>query len=319
MENKVTGIRKSFKIAGNVFLLAVFLVSAYLLNNHFFTYPVIVSVLKGIALISMLGMAESIVLASGGIDFSIAGISLLSSTIVFYFVETGTTGVFTALLISLATACLIGLINGIFTAKLGIHPLAVTLGTSVLTHGIAGLITNNISIFDTRPEFNVFKTTISFIPVSLIVALTVMGICYAVFRFTVAGRQIFAVGGSEKSAKLSGLNVDMIKIYTYAAAGLISGIGGLLVLADSSMSARFFNGGAELEVIFVAVMGGVSLYSGAKIFFRAFVGAGVIAVINRLIYGLFVFNYMREIIIGLLFLIVLALKKNMFKGEKAKD
>ncbi len=319
MENKTTGIRKGLKIAGNVLLLAVFLVSAYLLNNYFFTYPVIVSVLKGVALISMLGMAESIVLASGGIDFSIAGISLLSSTIVFYLVETGTTGVFTASLISLAAACLIGFINGIFTTKLGIQPIVVTLGTSLLTHGIAGSITNNISIFDTRLEFDVFKTTISFIPISLIIALVVMGICYAVFRFTVAGRQIFAVGGSEKSAKLSGLNVDRIKIYTYAAAGLISGIGGLLVLADSTMSARFYNGGAELEIIFVAVIGGVSLYSGARIFFRTFVGACFIAVINRLIYGLFVFNYMSAIIVGLLFLIMLALKKNMFKGERTKD
>ncbi len=318
MENKA-GIRRGFRIAGNAFLLAVFLAGAYLINNYFFTYPVIVSVLKGVALISVLAMAESLVLASGGLDFSIAGISLLSSTIVFYFVETGTAGVFPAALIGLAAACAVGLINGVFVAKLGIQPLIVTLGTSLLTYGAAGAITNNISIFDTAPEFDVFKTTISFIPVSLIVALLVMGVCYAVFRFTVAGRQIFAVGGSEKSAKLSGLNVDMIKIYTYTAAGLISGIAGLLVLADSTMSARFFSGGAELAIIFAAILGGVSLYSGARIFIKTFVGAGVIAVIYRLIYGLFVFNYMRAVIVGLLFLIVLAIKKNMFKGEKPED
>lgn len=318
MENKAAGMRKGFRIAGNVFLLAVFLTVAYLLNNYFFTLPVIVSVLKGAALISMLAMAESIVLASGGLDLSIAGISLLSSTIVFYLVETGA-GVFPAVMISIAAACAVGLLNGVFIAKLGIQPVIVTLGTSLFVHGAAGAITNNISIFDTRPEFNVLKTTISFIPFSLIIAFIIMLLCYAVFRFTVAGRQIYAVGGSEKSAKLSGLNVDIIKIYTYAAAGLISGIGGLLVLADSTMSARFFGGGAELEIIFVAILGGVSLYSGSRIFFKTFVGAGVIAVINRLIYGLFVFNYMSAIIVGLLFIIVLAIKKNMFKGEKTDD
>jgi ribose/xylose/arabinose/galactoside ABC-type transport system permease subunit len=85
------------------------------------------------------------------------------------------------------------------------------------------------------------------------------------------------------------------------------------------MSARFFSGSAELEIIFAAILGGISLYSGAKIFFRTCIGAGIIAVINRLIYGLFVFNYMRAIIVGLLFLIVIALRKNMFKGEKTKD
>jgi ribose/xylose/arabinose/galactoside ABC-type transport system permease subunit len=319
MENKAAGIRKGFRIAGNIFLLAVFLTVAYLLNNYFFTYPVIVSVLKGAALITMLAIAESIVLALGGLDLSIAGISLLSSTIVFYLVETGAAGVLPAALISLAAAGVIGLLNGVFIAKLGIQPVIVTLGTSLFVHGAAGAITNNISIFDTCPEFDVFKITISFIPLSLVIALIIMLLCYAVFRFTVAGRQIYAVGGSEKSAKLSGLNVDIIKIYTYAAAGLISGIGGLLVLADSTMSARLFGGGAELEIIFVAILGGVSLYSGSRIFFKTFVGAGVIAVMNRLIYGLFVFNYMRAIIIGLLFIIVLAIKKNMFKGEKTDD
>jgi ribose transport system permease protein len=319
MENKATGIRRGVRIAGNVFLLAAILAGAYLINNYFFTFPVTVSVLKGAALISVLAMAESMVLASGGLDLSLAGISLLSSTLVFYLVETGTAGVFPAVMISLAAACAAGSINGLFVAKLGIQPVIATLGTSLFMHGAAGAITNNISIFDTRPEFSVFKTTISFVPVSLIVALLVMGICYAVFRFTVAGRQIFAVGGNEKSARLSGLNVDMIRIYTYTAAGLISGIGGVLVLADSTMSARFFGAGAELEIIFAAILGGVSLYSGARIFLKTFVGAGVIAMINRLIYGIFVFNYTRAIIVGLLFLIVLALKKNMFKGEKTED
>lgn len=317
--DKATGIRKALRIAGNVFLLAMFLLYAYLLKANFFTYPVIVSVLKGAALIGMLSIAESLVLASGGLDLSVAGISLLSSTIVFYLVETGVTSVVPAVLISLVIAGAIGLLNGLFVAKIGVMPVIATLGTSLLTRGIAGALTNNISILDTRPEFDAFKTTISFIPVSLIVALLVMGLCYAVFRFTVVGREIYAVGGSEKSAKLSGLNVDTIKFYTYASAGFIAGLGGLMVLADSTMSARFFNGGAELEIILVAVLGGVSLYSGPRIFIRTFVAAGVVAVINRLLYGLFVFNYIRMIAIGLLLLIMLVLKKNMFKGKKSED
>jgi ribose/xylose/arabinose/galactoside ABC-type transport system permease subunit len=319
MENKETVARKGFRIVGNTFLLAVFLTGAYFINNYFFTYPVIVSVLKGAALISVLAMAEGIVLASGGIDVSIAGTSILSSAMVFYLVETNTTGVLAAVLISFVVAGAVGLLNGVFIAKLGIQPIIVTMGTSLFVHGVAGAITNNISIFDTCPGFDVFKTTISFVPVSLITALVIMGLCYALFRFTIVGRQIFAVGGGEKSAQLSGLNVDLIKIYTYTAAGFTAGIGGLMVLADSTMSARFFSGGAEMEIIFAAILGGVSLYSGAKIFFRICVGAGVIAVINRLIYGLFVFNYMRAVIVGLLFLIVIAIKKNMFKGGKTRD
>lgn len=313
-----TVVQKGLKISGNIFLIAIFLLCAYLINNYFFTYSVIVSVLKGAALISILAMAESIVLASGGIDLSIAGICLLSSTMTFYLVEMNVTGVFPALLISFVIAFVVGLINGVFIAKIRIQPMIVTLGTMVFTRGVAGAITNNISIFDTCTAFKLLRSTISFIPVSLIIALVIMLICYAVFRFTITGRQIFAVGGSEKSAQLSGLNVETIKMYTYAAAGFIAGVGGIMVLADSTMSARFFSGSAELEIIFAAILGGVSLYSGARIFFRACIGAGIIAVINRLIYGLFVFNYVTAIVAGLLFLIVIAMRKNIFKGEKTK-
>lgn len=319
MENKATKIRKAMRIAGSVFLLAVFLACAYLFNNYFFTYPVIVSVLKGAALICILSVAESMALAVGGIDFSLASIGLLSSTIVFYFVETSAMGVVPAVILSLLAGLAVGFINGIFISKLELQPIIVTLGTALFTRGISGAITNNISIFDTRPEFAFFKSTISFIPTSLIIAIIIMLACYVLFKFTTIGRQVFAVGGSERSAQLSGLNVGRIRIYTYTAAGFIAGISGLAVLGDSTMSARFFSAGAELEIIFAAVLGGVSLYSGAKIFFRICVGAGVIAVVNRLIYGLFVFNYMRAIIVGLLFLLVIALTKNMFKGKKTDE
>lgn len=314
-----TVIRKGLKLAGNIFLVALFLICAYLVNNNFFTYDVIVSVLKGAALIGILAMAECLVLALGGIDLSIAGTCLLTSTLIFYLVDTNSMGFFPAILISLAAAFAVGIINGVFIAKLGIQPIIVTLGTLLFTRGVSESITNNITILDTCPEFAFLKSTISFIPVTLIIALLVTLICYAVFRFSIAGRQVFAVGGSERSSELSGLNIGRIKIYTYTAAGFIAGVGSFMVLGDSTMSARFFSGSAELEIIFAAILGGVSLYSGSKIFFRTCAGAGIIAVINRLIYGLFVFNYMRAIIIGLLFLIVIALRKNMFKGEKTKD
>ena len=314
---KRSRLRKGIKIAESVVLVALFFVCAYLINNYFFTVSVIVSVLQGVALISVLAMAESIVLAAGGIDLSVASISLMSASIVFYFVETNAMGVVPAVLISIAFGGVVGLINALCIAKMRILPVIATMGTALFARGISGAISNNIYIFDSCSEFAFLQSVfLTVIPISLIIALVIMLGCFAVFRFTVAGRQVFAVGGSERSAKLSGLNVEKIKISAYTGAGLIASIGGLMVLADSSVGARFFGAAADIEVLLAAVIGGVSLYSGAKTFFRAFFGAGIIAVINRLLYGLFVFDYMRAITIGLLFLIVVAIMKNRFKGEK---
>lgn len=314
MDNGKPKPRKGLKLAESIIFAAVLLIGAYLLNNYFYTPEVIISVLKGAALISVLVMAESIVLATGGIDLSLANISLLSSSIIFFLVETQTMGVLPAVVISIAAGTLIGLINGVFISKIGLQPIITTMGTSLLARGISGAISNNIVIFDTRIEFAFFKSVNLFIiPTSLLIALFIMVICYLLFRYTVVGRQVFAVGGSERSAQLSGLNVDRVKIFAYMGAGFMAALSGLLVLADSSMAARFFGAGAEIEILFAAIIGGVSLYSGAKMFFRVCAGAGIIAVLNRLIYGLFVFNYMRAIIIAVMLLLAIAVTKNIFK------
>lgn len=308
--------RSIFKIVGNIVFIMALLIGAYMINNYFFTYPVIVSVFKSAALVAVLAMAESIVLVTGGIDLSLVSVSLLSSSSIFYLVETQTMGLVPAVLIGIVLGGLMGLINGVFISKLDIMPIITTMGTGLLARGISGAITNNIIIFDTRPEFEFFKSVSAFvIPTSLIFALFIMLCCYLLFRYTVAGRQVFAVGGSERSAQLSGLNIHRIKIYAYTGAGLMAGLGSLMVLADSAIAARFYDGGADVEILLAAIIGGVSLYSGAKMFFRVCIGAGIIAVLTRLIYGLFVFNSMRAIIIAVILLILIAFRKSIFKRE----
>ena len=308
-----------YKIAGNIVLAMALLVGAYLVNNYFYTYPVIVSVFKGTALLAVLAMAEVIVLATGGIDLSLASVSLLSSSTIFYLVETQVMGVVPAVLIGIAAGALMGMINGVFISKIGLMPVITTMGTGLLARGISGAITNNIVIFDTRPEFEFFKSVSAFvIPTSLIIALFIMLCCFLLFRYTVAGRQVFAVGGSERSAQLSGLNIDRIKILSYTGAGMLSGLGSLTVLADSAIAARFYGGGADVQILLAAIIGSVSLYSGAKMFFRVFIGAGIIAVLNRLIYGLYVFNYMGAIIIAIVLLILIAVRKSIFKRENKR-
>jgi ribose transport system permease protein len=319
-ENK-KGLKRSsrFKIAESTLLFVLFLACAYWLNNYLFTYPVLVSILKGAALISVLAMAESIVLACGGIDLSVASIGLLSSSIIYYMVEKNITDVLPAVVLSLIIGACFGMLNGLFISKIKVHPIIVTMATGLLASGISGAVTNNIVIFDTAQQFAFFKSVPVFVfPVSLIIALIIMALCFAVFRYTTVGRQVFAVGGSEEAAKLSGLNVDRIKIYSYCVAGVLGAVGGMMVLADSTLAARFYGAGADLEVIFAAIIGGVSLYSGGRIFFRVCIGAGVISVINRVVYGLFVFNNMRAIIIGILILITIAFRKNIFKRSKAE-
>lgn len=305
-----------YQIIENVIIAAIFLVVAYLLYDYLFTTSIIISILKGVALISILAIAESMVLACGGIDLSVANFSLLSSAIMFYLVEKNIAKAPLAILIGILIAGGLGLLNGTLVSKAKVQPVIATMATGLFAYGVSGAITNNIVLFDTAQGVDFIKSVIfTVIPVSFLFAVLITIICFILFKVTVIGRQVFAVGGSERSAKLSGLNTDRIKLLTYTATGFIAGIGGIMVLADSAQAARFFGAGAELEILFAALLGGVSLYSGPKIFLRAFAGAAMIAVINRILYGLFVFNFMRAIIIGLLIVGVLVVRKNIFKGQ----
>ena len=305
-----------YQIIENVILAVIFLVVAYLLYDYIFTTSIIISILKGAALLSVLAIAESMILACGGIDLSVANFSLLSSALAFYLIEKHIVGAPLAIAAGILAAGGLGFINGVLVSKSRVQPVVATMATGLFAYGVSSAITNNIVLFDTSEGVGFIKSvTLGVIPVSFLFAVFIAVTCYILFKVTVISRQVFAVGGSERSAKLSGLNTDRIKLLTYTGAGFLAGLGGLMVLADSAQAARFFGAGAELEILFAAILGGVSLYSGPKIFLRAFAGATMIAVINRILYGLFVFNYIRAIIIGLLVIGVLIVRRNMFKGQ----
>ena len=140
---------KVFRIAECVLFVAVFFTCVYLINNYFFTYDVLVNVLRGTALIAVLAMAQSIALAVGGIDLSLASISLLSSSIMFFLIETQTTGVVAAITAGIAAGGLMGLINGVFISRIGIQPVLATMATALFARGVSGAISGNIVIFDT--------------------------------------------------------------------------------------------------------------------------------------------------------------------------
>lgn len=305
-----------YQIIENVILAAIFFAVAYLLYDYIFTTSIIISILKGIALLAVLAIAECLILACGGIDLSVANFSLLSSAIMFYLIEKSIFSAPFAIITGILTAGGLGFVNGLLVSKVKLQPLVATMATGLFAYGVSGAITNNIVLFDTAKGIDFVKSVVlSVIPVSFIFAVIILVICVVLFRVTVISRQVFAVGGSERSAKLSGLNTDRIKLLTYTGAGFLAGIGGIMVLADSAQAARFFGAGAELEILFAAILGGVSLYSGPRIFLRAFAGAAIIAIINRILYGLFVFNFMRAIIMGVLVIGVLVFRKNMFKNQ----
>ena len=320
MQKKILDSRaERSKLIETVFhavLLCLLVFIASRINGYLFTAPVLKDLFHDAALIGILAMSESLVMACGGIDFSVANSGLLCASMAYYFVATGATNPSIAIGLGILSAVLVGFINGVFITWTKLSPVFVTLATSVFIRGISGAFTNNIALFDTRIEFESLSNSMfDVIPVSFLLMIILMIVCTFVFHFTTSSRLIFAVGESEQSARISGLRVSRIKILTYGTAGLLAGLGGLMILGNGVQAARFYDQGAELEVLFAVLLGGVTLRSGTSIFFRACIGGLTMAIINLIIYKLSIYNYSRAIYVGLLALIIAAVAGEVFRSK----
>ncbi len=306
----------NYRILFYILFIAALLTVALRINPYFLTAPIVVNILQDTALLGILAMAESLVLISGGIDFSLPNLGLLCASMAYYLVATDTTTAPVAILLGILCATALGFVNGFFITSSRINPVIITLAVSMFARGLSGAFTNNIALFDTRQEFSFFSQSLfGVVPVTLLMMFVIMIVCVLVFYFTSVNRLVYAVGGSEHSARLSGLRVNRIKLVIYLTAGFLAGLAGLAVLGNGLLAGRFYDLGAEMEVFFAVLLGGVSLRSGPSVFPRACVGAAVMAVINRMIYSVSIYNYSRAIVTGVAALIVISLIGGIYRAK----
>jgi ribose transport system permease protein len=159
--------------------------------------------------------------------------------------------------------CVCGLTNGILIAKLKLPDFIVTLGTMSIFRGAALIYTAGQPIYGIDRVFrSIFAGAIAGIPTPVLIALAVALLAFLLVRFTTLGEQIVAVGGNEEAARLSGVDVDGVKIAVYAISGVLSSIAGMILVARIGAAEPIGGNGFELQAIGAAVIGGASLFGG---------------------------------------------------------
>ncbi len=214
-----------------------------------------------------------------------------------------------AVCIGLLTGVLAGLVNGLLISFLRVVPFIVTLGTMLIFLGLGNLVSRNVTIRPSVGEqvpywlqdmvsvserawwWGTFPTGV-FLIFAAAVALAL------VLRYTVFGRHIFALGSSEATARLCGINVTWTKIAVYATAGLFFGIAGLCHFATETSGNPPAGQGLELWVIAAVVIGGGSLNGGRGTVIGTLVGAATMAVIMSACDQLGIETYYKLIILG---------------------
>lgn len=282
-------------------LLAIVLVMIVavisIINPKFIALSNIVAIFQQICVLGILTMAMSILLISGGIDLSIGNIMVVSGVVMYVILDNGLS-VPLAVVAGLCTGTLCGLLNGAIISKSKCIPLVITLGTSKMFYGIAltvsgGRIMNFGGAFDGLKTkwFEVFS------PMLLVLLVTVLA-AYGMMTYTKFGRRVVALGGNEKNAFLSGINVTRYKMTVYAISGLFCAIASIVFIAriDSITSNAGTN--YETNALAAAIIGGVTFDGGKGTIGGAFLGCLLMGVISNAMNILRVDSNVQSIING---------------------
>jgi ribose transport system permease protein len=260
-------IRRASVAIGAIALFLVF--SA--LTSTFYQPGNLLDIMLQSSINAVIAVGMTLVVMTKGIDLSVGSIVGVSSMIAASLLPDGLlVGVVAGLICGLAC----GLVNGVLIAKLKLPDFIVTLGSMSIYRGFALIYTQGKPIYGIDKVFRaIFAGSAFGVPTPVLIALAIAVLAFLLVRFTTLGEQIIAVGGNEEAARLSGVNVDRVKIAVYAISGVLSAVAGFILVARIGAAEPIGGNGFELQAIGAAVIGGASLFGGEGNALGSLVGA----------------------------------------------
>jgi ribose transport system permease protein len=274
-------------------LIAIMIVMS-VLSSAFLSPGNLANVAKNFSFVGIVTLGMTLVIITGGIDLSVGSTMALAAIACAIVMQrlSGTAidgipllSMLLSLIAGLGAALVIGLVNGLLIAKLGLSPFVTTLGMLSVVRGLAFAVTEGRGQAPTGPDIDLFYAitdgSIAGVPVAVIDLLVLAAVIGIVLHQTAFGRHVFALGGNEKAAALSGIAVDRVKIAVYALSSLSAGFAGILMLGWLGSAPANLATGWELTIIAAAVIGGANLTGGVGGPAGAVIGALLIEVIRN--------------------------------------
>lgn len=278
---------------------------------------------KHVAIAAILAIGMTFSVLTGGIDLSVGSVAGLAGMIVGYLLTQGILigatlfypSVLICILIAIAACLLIGFLNGWLIAKVGVAPFIATLGTLYVARGAALLISSgktfpNLGGLPERgntgfPSFG--QAFVLGLPLPVWMMLALFGMAFLIAHKTPLGRHIYAVGGNERAARLAGIRVDRVKIFTYLASAVCASLVGLIIASQLEAAHPATGDSFELNAIAAVVLGGTSLMGGRGTVTGSLLGAGVIGVLSDGLVMLGVSEFWQMVIKGAVIILAVAI------------
>ncbi|MBB4111768.1 ribose transport system permease protein [Rhizobium sp. BK226] len=273
---------QTFWVLIAVILACIFLSMA---TDSFATAKNIYNITRNVTFVAIIALGMTLVIITGGIDLSVGSVLCLCSMVLAVVMHAGYS-IEVGIAASIGTALVVGAFNGVLIAYLGFPPFVVTLGMLSIARSLAMVASNNTVVFQFGPDhdkllalgggawlFGIANPVLYMVVLALITGF--------VLRWTKFGRYVFAIGGNEHAATLTGVPVPRIKVIVYMISALSAGVAGIIQTGWLGAVTTNIGAGMELQVIAAAVIGGANLAGGVGTAFGALVGAALIEIIRN--------------------------------------
>lgn len=291
---------------GVLVIIAILLVGLSLISDSFLTARNLLNILNQSAPLAIIACALTLVIIGGGFDLStgaIFGVASVSAGWIAINIDP-----YLAIVAGPLIGLLLGFVNGAIITGFGVHSFLVTLATSLVYRGIAILITGGSLIPVRIAEFSwLGRGRIGMVNIAVIVFLVFMVLMMILLNRTTFGRRVFAVGGNEEAAILSGIRTNLVKIMTFCLTGGAAGLAGVIAVSRISMAEPQAGSGLEFEAIAAVILGGTSIMGGAGAIWRSVAGVLLMALIGNGFNILNVNPFFKDLTTGVIIVIAVAL------------
>jgi len=266
---------------GLLWALGFLILALSLLSPYFLSTANLLNILRQVSINAILALGMTVVILKGGIDLSVGSLLALSGALAAGFALSGFPPPL-AMGLGVGIAVALGTLQGLLVAYAGLPPFIVTLAGLTAFRGLTLVYTDGRPITGLPDPFLFLGNgTLLGIPVPVMVMLSFLLLTHLLLQNTALGRYLYAIGGNEEAARLSGVPVARIKVFAYAYSGLAAGLAALVLTGRLNSAQPTAGTGFELDAIAAAVVGGTSLAGGRGTAWGTFLGALIIGVLNN--------------------------------------
>ncbi len=299
----------------SILILVMMIVICAFIDGTFLSPQNFINILRQISVVTIMAFGATILIIGGQLDLSVGTNAAMSGTFA-CITYISTNSLELSMIVGIMLGALVGIFNGFVVTMFNAPPFIVTLAMQQVTLGIIFLYTDGQNVYNIG-DFRLFgQGSIGFVPVPIIIMLIIGVITWFLLEKFKFGRYIFAIGGNEKAALASGVNVKRTKMLAYIYSGALAGLAGVVLMSRLNAGLPGSGLGYETDALMAAIIGGTSFTGGIGTAVGTLIGASIIGILNNIMNLVGVQAYVQQILKGLL--IIFAVVVDIYSKEHKK-